>query len=108
MKGNPSTTIRRGGSLLHPEDLVLEAEYDGTGAEGRVKLTGDVRINPLVFNQAVVTLNRLGELQEYAVQSYFLMKNGDILVVPAVSETIPAEYKKHVLRRVKSSPVLPN
>lgn len=100
MEGNGTAEIRRGGKWLSPEVLTSTAEYDGSPQEGRVKLQGSIILDPVAPSHAFVTLSRVGEKVEYGVQEYFLMPNGDIYVQPAISERIPPDYNKHVLRRV--------
>jgi hypothetical protein len=104
MEGNGSASIRRAFtscpcSWVSPENLICEASYDGSIGEGRIELQGDITINPFAPNHAFVTLHRVGDKIEYAVQEYFVLRNGDIYVVPVVSERVPPDYNKHVLRR---------
>jgi hypothetical protein len=118
MPGNGSTTISRRMALfrprtwLHPGHLQYEAEYDGSPGEGRVHLTGEIRVDPIALNRAVVSMQRASGSTEYVVQDYHLMSNGDIYVVPATSGwnakltsdgtvQVEADYNKHVLRRRK-------
>jgi hypothetical protein len=118
MPGNGTTkinrrmTLRRPSTWIHPGDLVYEGEHDGSPAEGRVRLMGDIRVNPVSLNQAVLTMRRDSGQVEYVIQEYHLMNNGDIYVVPATGGwnasltpthelKVIAEYNKHVLQRAK-------
>jgi len=84
---------------LQPGTLLYHGEYDGTVNEGRVKLEGEIVINPVAVNQAMMTMRRKKSGEEYVVQEYFRMGNGDIYVVPQGSDKDNPDYQKHVLRK---------
>jgi hypothetical protein len=114
MPGSGTTTITWKTNLFHPGDLHYAGEYDGSQTEGKVRLIGVIRVDPVALNRAVLSGRRDGAGTEYFVQDYHLMGNGDIYVVPVTSDwsarltpdgqiQVQAVYNKHVLQKQPAS-----
>jgi hypothetical protein len=97
-----------------PGDLRYTGEYFDAQLQKSVQLVGTVRVDPASLSRAVVDMRRIGDEQEYAVNEYVLMGNGDILVLPVIQDQrarivrdegeediieFAPDHARHVLRR---------
>lgn len=83
---------------MHPGVLAHTGEYESKD-EDRVRLKGEIIVDPVAVNRAITTMRRVQSGDEYIVQEYFLMANGDIFVVPQ-----GGGCNNHVLRKPDRRP----